>query len=190
MGRPSLYSPELLTTICERLAEGEPLAVICRDEGMPAARTVRSWALDRDDVAAAIARARVLGFDAIAEECLEISNTPVLGAEQKLERVPIGPPEQDVVDPDGFAPPPAMQYDLVVVEEKRRDAIDHRKLQIETRLKLLAKWDPKRYGERLQHDVAAGGTLEALVAASLTKPAAPAALPGSNPDERERESEL
>jgi hypothetical protein len=27
--------------------------------------------------------------------------------------------------------------------------LGHRKLQIETRLKLLAKWDPKRYGDKL-----------------------------------------
>jgi hypothetical protein len=31
--------------------------------------------------------------------------------------------------------------------------VQNRKLRIETRLKLLAKWDPKRYGER----VAVGG---------------------------------
>lgn len=29
-------------------------------------------------------------------------------------------------------------------------AIQHAKLRIETRLKLLAKWDPKRYGEKLE----------------------------------------
>ena len=30
----------------------------------------------------------------------------------------------------------------------RKDMLGHRKLQIETRLKLLAKWNPKKYGER------------------------------------------
>ncbi len=29
-------------------------------------------------------------------------------------------------------------------------AIQHAKLRIETRLKLLAKWDPKRYGDKLE----------------------------------------
>jgi hypothetical protein len=28
--------------------------------------------------------------------------------------------------------------------------LGHRKLQIETRLKLLAKWNPKKYGDRVQ----------------------------------------
>jgi hypothetical protein len=30
------------------------------------------------------------------------------------------------------------------------DMLGHRKLQIETRLKLLAKWNPKKYGDRVQ----------------------------------------
>jgi hypothetical protein len=30
------------------------------------------------------------------------------------------------------------------------DMLGHRKLQIETRLKLLAVWDPKRYGNKVQ----------------------------------------
>lgn len=29
-------------------------------------------------------------------------------------------------------------------------AVQHAKLRIETRLKLLAKWDPKRYGDRVE----------------------------------------
>jgi len=32
---------------------------------------------------------------------------------------------------------------------REEDMLGHRKLQIETRLKLLAKWNPKKYGERL-----------------------------------------
>ena len=36
---------------------------------------------------------------------------------------------------------------MTVTEE---DMLGHRKLQIETRLKLLAVWDPKRYGNKMQ----------------------------------------
>jgi len=32
---------------------------------------------------------------------------------------------------------------------REEDMLGHRKLQIETRLKLLAKWNPKKYGEKL-----------------------------------------
>ena len=36
---------------------------------------------------------------------------------------------------------------MTVVEE---DMLGHRKLQIETRLKLLAKWNPQKYGDKVQ----------------------------------------
>lgn len=45
-GRPTVYSNTLAAKICERLAAGETLNAICRDEGMPTDWTVRSWALD------------------------------------------------------------------------------------------------------------------------------------------------
>jgi hypothetical protein len=31
--------------------------------------------------------------------------------------------------------------------------LGHRRLQVETRLKLLAKWDPKRHGERIATEI-------------------------------------
>lgn len=65
-GRPSKYSEALLESICERLSKGEPLAAICRDEGMPHDSTVRDWMEARPEVSLAIARAREAGYDAIA----------------------------------------------------------------------------------------------------------------------------
>jgi hypothetical protein len=58
-----------------RLAKGETLRAICRDEGMPPESTVREWALDdRDGFAARYARARQLGAYAMADELLEITD--------------------------------------------------------------------------------------------------------------------
>ena len=121
---------ELLPEICARLAQGETLSAICRDPHMPDRVTVYSWANADPVVSERIAQARAVGFDAIADECLEIANTPVVG-------------EEVTTKPDGSQ------------EVKRGDMLGHRKLQIETRLKLLAKWDPKRYGERqaVEHSV-------------------------------------
>ena len=34
-GRPSVYSPELASDICKRLAIGESLVEICREDKMP-----------------------------------------------------------------------------------------------------------------------------------------------------------
>jgi hypothetical protein len=128
-GRPTKYSLEIAHEICERLSDGEPLRQICRSDGMPAWRTVYDW-IYRDDalgvegagLSAAIAHARDIGYDAIAEDLLNIADTPLMG-------------EEETSSANG----------LTIT---RKDMLGHRKLQIETRLKLLAKWNPKKYGER------------------------------------------
>ena len=107
---------------------------------MPGWVTVYNWINDDPAFAERIARARELGFDAIAEEALEIANTTVEGETRKITE-------------DG-------------VEVTVADMLGHRKLQIETRLKLLAKWSPKRYGERTQHEHSGKLSLEQLVAGS------------------------
>jgi hypothetical protein len=121
MSRPSKYSTEIVQTICDRLATGEPLAVICRSEGMPDASTVRDWQKTREDVSLAIARAREEGHDAIAYRTRETARGK-------------GDSAGDV----------------------QRD-----KLIVDTDFKLLAKWDPKRYGEKaqLEHSTAVQGEM-------------------------------
>jgi hypothetical protein len=140
MGRPSLKTAELVETICERLAKGEPLAAICRDDGMPHPSTVRDWMSADADVSRAIARAREDGEDWLAAECLQIADTPVEGTFEKYEPVVIDNPDD---------PELPQTTELRLVERKLEDMLGHRKLQIETRLKLLSKWNPKKYGERL-----------------------------------------
>jgi hypothetical protein len=69
------YSQEVADAICARLAEGESLRAICRTEGMPSETRVRAWALD--DVrgfSAQYARAREIGYQAMAEEIIAISD--------------------------------------------------------------------------------------------------------------------
>jgi hypothetical protein len=122
MGRPSKFNPELIEAICERLSKGEPLAQICRDEGMPGVQTIADWGKEREDVSVNIARAREQGEEALLAECLEISDSPT-------ERTAFG------------------SVDGGHIQEK--------KLRIDTRLKLLAKWNPKKWGDKV--DVTSGG---------------------------------
>jgi hypothetical protein len=124
MGRPSKYSPELAEEICQRLSEGEPLRKICRDEHMPFWTRIYDWMSKDEKLSVAIAYARDMGYDAMAEECLIIADTPQLGQAQ-------------VMDDKGSR---------ITIE----DMLGHRKLQIETRLKLLAKFNPKKYGDKVQ----------------------------------------
>lgn len=122
MGRRSIYTPELANEIIERISNGEPLKAICRDEHMPTWSVVYRWIRDIPDFATEMNIARDMGADAIAEEALSIADTPVVGEE--TEESETGR------------------------KVRRGDMLGHRKLQVETRLKLLAKWHPKKYGDR------------------------------------------
>lgn len=120
MGRPSDYTDEIAEEICERISTGEPLAQICRDDHMPALRTVYDWRDARENFSANIARAREVGFDVIASDCLAI-------ADETSNDTKIGT--------NGDAQP-------------NSEWITRSRLRVDTRLKLLAKWDPKRYGDK------------------------------------------
>jgi hypothetical protein len=127
IGRPSKYTEAIVVSICEQLSEGIPLREICRQEGMPAWRTVYDWMWRDDVLSTAIARARDIGYDKMAEECLYIADNIHMGKKKVFT---------SGADDD---------EDSVTVTEE--DMLGHRKLQIETRLKLLAKFNPKRYGD-------------------------------------------
>lgn len=126
MHRKTIRTPEIIDEICERMSAGEPLAAICRSEHMPGLRTVYDWAERDADLSARIARAREEGEDAIAAECLTIADNAT----------------NDWMERNGQDAP---GYSL------NGEHVQRSKLRIDTRLKLLAKWNPKKYGERLDH---------------------------------------
>lgn len=137
MPRVSKRTPIVEEEILRRLSAGEPLAWICREEHLPHMTTWREWCRADESLDIAHSRARDEGFDVIAADTLRIADTHEIG-------------ETVVEKPDGS------------IERKTEDMLGHRKLRIETRLKLLAKWDPKRYGEAtmLKHADADGGKLD------------------------------
>ena len=128
-----------IARICEGLAEGVPLAQLCREPGMPGRRTVYDWQESSPELAAHIARAREAGFDQLAEETLAIADNT--GFED----------EDTIITERGSFP--------------NKEWVMRSKLRVETRLKLLSKWDPKRYGEtkKLEHTGADGKPLNLAV---------------------------
>lgn len=114
----------IIQRVVDGLSKGTPLTVICAGEGMPTPKTIRDWRDDDETFAIAYARAREDGFDAIAEECLTIADD---GTNDFVEKKRADGSEYDAVD---------------------SEHIQRSKLRVETRLKLLAKWDPKRYGDK------------------------------------------
>ncbi len=75
MGRPAIYSDELADEICERLADGESLLKICKDERLPSKTTVFKWIAKNADFADNYARAREAQAEGFAEEIVAIADT-------------------------------------------------------------------------------------------------------------------
>lgn len=107
-------TPEVIKRLLDGIADGKTLRALCREDGMPNWRTVYDWIEADEQLAAQVARARELGFDAIAEDVFDIAD----GTRASSEHVQLS------------------------------------KMRIDTRLKLLACWSPKKYGNK--QDVSIG----------------------------------
>lgn len=122
MAQQSTYTPEDGATICAGLAEGRSLLEIVAAMGIPYS-TAHGWEKDIPEHAVNSARAREAGYRYLSEECLKIADTPLIGEERTTKA-------------DGS------------IEVKEGDMLGHRKLQIDTRLRLLGKWSPKVFGDK------------------------------------------
>lgn len=132
-GRPSIRTPQIDEEIIDRLSEGETLRSICRDDEMPGWRTVYRWMDEDVEFSARIACAREVGYDAIGEQALDIADDSA--------------------------------HDTKLTERGvacDTEWVARSKLRVETRLKLLAKWSPKKYGEKSSMEVtgANGGPVQ------------------------------
>ena len=127
-GRPSDYSAELAAKICSELAEGRSLRDVCSDEGMPAESTVRAWAVeDREGFSAQYARAREIGYHAMADELMDIADD---GRNDWMERRG----EEDA----GW--------------QANGEHIQRSRLRVDARKWMLSKVLPKIYGDKQEVD--------------------------------------
>ncbi len=132
-GRPSKYTPELAATICERIADGEPLRSVCRDATMPDKSTVLRW-LGNDENAEfrdQYAHAREMQADGLFEEALEIA---------------------DDVSSDWTE----YKDGKKVFDHER---VQRSRLRVDTRKWAAGKLAPKVYGDKLQHTGDGGGPI-------------------------------
>lgn len=130
----------IFEAILEDISEGIPLRQICRRPDRPSKSEYYRYrdgcdlAADvenRDTIIsgrlARVAKARLDGFDALSEETLDIADD---GTNDWIERE---------------------RQDGSTYEALNGEHVQRSKLRVETRLKLLAVWDPKRYGPRVDH---------------------------------------
>lgn len=131
-GRPSTYSAETAAEICRRLADGQSLREVCRDEAMPSESTVRGWALDdREGFSAQYARAREIGYFSMADELLEVADD---ARNDWMERHG----EEDA----GW--------------QANGEHIQRSRLRVDTRKWMLSKALPKVFGDRVTQAVEGG----------------------------------
>ncbi len=131
-----MFSQEVADSICARLAEGVSLRSICVDDDMPSVATFLRWVSENASLAEQYACARALCLDAMAEQILDIADTPEIG-------------QKSVSKATGL-------------EITEGDMVDHRRLRIETRKWLLAKLAPKKYGDKVQQEHTGSVAIETI----------------------------
>jgi hypothetical protein len=133
MPRPTDYSPEVVTSICQRIAEGDSLRSICAADDMPNKATVLRWLKVQPEFHEAYGIARQLQTELMAEEILEIADDV----------------SQDTIAAEQ-GPRPNAEW------------IARSKLRVDARKWLMSKLAPKKYGDRIsaEHTGRDGGPIE------------------------------
>ena len=139
-GRPSLYSPDLAAAICAELADGRSLRSVCRDEGMPDARTVFRWLAAHEEFRQQYARAKEESADALVEDILDIADD---GRNDWMERA---------------------GDDAGAGWVLNGEHVQRTKVRIDARKWIAAKLKPKKYGDKVQQELSgpSGGPIEVV----------------------------
>ena len=119
MGRPSLYTDNLVDEICARLASGEPMAKIVQSAHMPDSVTIYRWLREKPDFQQRYTDARKDGAHCLADQI------------------------QDIVDTE-----PLAVFDEAGNKRYDAGSIAHNRLRMDARKWLAAKYLPKVYGDK------------------------------------------
>ncbi len=130
MARPSEFTKEKGDEICAKLAMGESLRTVLKDEGMPSMATVFAWMRKEEEFLKQYARAKEESADALSDEILDIADD---GSNDWME-----------IHKGG--------YTSTVVDQ---EAVQRSKLRVDTRKWIASKLKPKKYGDKV--DVTSAG---------------------------------
>lgn len=125
VGRPSTYNEDIAAIICGRMAGGESLRSICRDESMPALSTVFLWVSKHSEFSEQYKLAMASRADAMFEEMFDIADD---GQNDWMEKI----------DKEGNS------YGWTLNGEH----VQRSRLRIDTRKWALSKMMPKKYGDK------------------------------------------
>lgn len=139
-GRPTKANAERKAKVIAALRQGTPLTIVCADMGV-CDDTVRDWEKVDAEFSRAVARAREEGVDRLVHGCIEIADDARNDFMEKM-------------DAEGNAN--GMAFNAEHVQRS--------KLRIETRLKLAACFNPRKYGQKQEIEHKGKIGLEQLVA--------------------------
>jgi len=142
MARPSIFTPELAVEICTRLASGEGLRSICRDDQMPEKTTVLRWVMEnREGFRIQYEAARAIQAEDFYDELMEIADD---GSNDWLK----------VFDKKGNS---RIVPDMEHIQRSR--------LRVDTRKWAMSKVLSKKYGDKIQAELtgAEGGPIQAEI---------------------------
>lgn len=120
-GRPTKYDINLANKICTRIAQGEPLVRICKDEDMPHVSSVYLWLSRFNEFSDMYAKAREDQADTLADEIQAIAD------QMPMEKT----------DKEGNT-----SFDSAYIQWMR--------LRVDARKWVAAKLKPRKYGDRVE----------------------------------------
>ena len=141
------FSQNVFDAICDRIAQGESLRAICKDEDMPTAQNFCKW-LARDETGELrqqYARAREDQADTIFDEILEIADN---ATNDWMERQGEG----------------AIGYQL------NGEHVQRSRLRIDARKWMAGKLRPKVYGEKLDLSSTDGSMTPTVIERVIVRP--------------------
>ena len=133
-GRPSEFTDEIFTEICERMEQGKTLREICRDPDMPSRTTILRWVKNDDGRKRQYEFARQAQCDFWADEIVELSRDRS---------------NDTIIDKDGRASAnhAAVQRDRLICDNYKF---------------LMGKLHPGRYGDKHQIELPAADKAEVV----------------------------
>ena len=127
-GRPTKYTIEIAEEICRRLANGESLLGICADKPdyFPERAVIYQWLDQKPEFLDMYKKARAKQADSLLDECARIADDGSQDIKTKIGR-------------DG------REYEYIDHEH-----INRSRLRVETRLRMIEKLAPRKYGTKLE----------------------------------------
>jgi hypothetical protein len=137
VARPSDYTQDITSKICERIADGESLRSICSEEGMPDKATVFRWLAVHEAFRDQYARARETQADSLFDEILAIADD---GSNDWMLR--------KRGDSEAWV--------------ENGEAIRRSQLRVDARKWMAGKLQPKKYGDKIVNELTGkdGGAIE------------------------------